>query len=1202
MTVLLFFVMVGASTAWGQANVYAERNGLGAAPCAATDPCDLELALSTAASATDTVFVRVREKGAMTRIDDDLSFGGRTIAIYVDDEDDVTQGMIALEGDATINDAVTVVKGTTLYLQGDVTLSGSTAELLMGDVQLGGAGSLELTLGATCPGGGFTIEKLGINDDVEVDDTCTTAADNEITITNSLNVKSGDLDLGGATLSLEPVASTDAKVPDGSVSIAAGSKIAGSERLMLNPQAPAGGSVTGKAKPDTLTLLGKADGTTEVDGLAEFLDDPSTFDGSALVVGTAFPSGSAGNAAVAGDIGTVLDYRARREADATATPAVTAVQARLRILLFVQTAGFNVTSGDCFNIKGKGELELDVVKDGQGGACISVPNVGDGGTTDVMGGALILSGVTRLDGRLRNLGNARTELRGVGQIAEDLVIDGITGAAGSEVYAGVVGSDMIRQVDCSGSMTSHGRTAGVYIYGATTIVGDVTLDNTDPDTTPNTDAVTGTACKEGLYFSGVSNAASPGTATAKAKKGSIMSTVLGAVESSGRSYVSLGDHNRYHSVALEDDLTSDGELTVAMATPAEYMADQNLCAVNTAAGKGNSVVFTGQYEQDVDIENSAGAARSLTLAAVRVAKSDARPVQELGAVRIGTGTLNVTDLLEVERGTLTTEGNLALGSGTVLRIGEGRVHSGDATTAYSGTPVALHYTNSTDLMTGAEIPAPVDGKAFVMPLMDVSTTATVTLSQPVDIGEHLHLSNGTLKTGGNALGFARQATVHHGMGELEVGAGGSIKYPAGTKYDPALHGITVAYKTGKRTAGAVFPTGTAAPGPAHITKLVVDGTACKTDPAITLNNGFSRVDGDIEITRGTLDINGQHLVAMSASGASQKLTLGEKGYICDSGAGSCGGGGEADLSDDLLDVAEGLESISTMKDVRARQELQESIANLQTSWASASKTAQAHGAVHFVGNGNTTVDMGTKANSKSLPAVQVKRKLDAKKGAGTVTIMSSSAVAAGTAQNSKENLDMVSVGGLAIDHGNVTLGSSVDVFNVMGGLVQKGGMMSLATGADNLNPEGRKKRMQRVVVGSSAMAAHHQVSGGTVNMMGGSVMVTGSYVQGNEIMMDSTGAVIADTVGTTATVNLNGGEHNVMGDFYVGPGKGKTMNSYTHGAGCGSERNADNAGNTTVGGDYHFGGTGECHQDDQYTAGQQGLSGSVTFAGMECKP
>ncbi len=143
MTVLLFFVMVGASTALAQ-NRYAERNGIGATPCEITAPCDLAAALGAATSATDTVFVRVRESGAMTRIDEDISTGARTIGIYVEDEDDVTMGMIAVEGDATLTDAITILDGTTLYLEGDVTLNSSTAALVTGDLQIGGSGDLML--------------------------------------------------------------------------------------------------------------------------------------------------------------------------------------------------------------------------------------------------------------------------------------------------------------------------------------------------------------------------------------------------------------------------------------------------------------------------------------------------------------------------------------------------------------------------------------------------------------------------------------------------------------------------------------------------------------------------------------------------------------------------------------------------------------------------------------------------------------------------------------------------------------------------------------------------------------------------------------------------------------------------------------------------------------------------------------------------
>ena len=130
MTVLLFFVMVGASTAWAQTTYYAERNGIGATPCLQTAPCDVADAIAAATTADDIVAVRVREDGAMTRVDEGVTFGTNIVLqVWVEDGEEAdTTGMIAIEGDVNLNAAVTVKDGVTLYLQGDVTVNSATAQ------------------------------------------------------------------------------------------------------------------------------------------------------------------------------------------------------------------------------------------------------------------------------------------------------------------------------------------------------------------------------------------------------------------------------------------------------------------------------------------------------------------------------------------------------------------------------------------------------------------------------------------------------------------------------------------------------------------------------------------------------------------------------------------------------------------------------------------------------------------------------------------------------------------------------------------------------------------------------------------------------------------------------------------------------------------------------------------------------------------
>ena len=1224
MTVLLFFVMVGASTALAQ-NRYAERNGIGAAPCEATAPCDLEDALAAATSATDTVFVRVRESGAMTRIDADISTGTRTIGIYVEDEDDVTMGMVAIEGDVTLTDRVTVVDGTTLYLEGDVTFNGSpTDTLLTGDVQLGGSGSSMLTLGPTCgTTGGFQIVSLGVNGDIEVD-MATGCANNTIRILNSLHVKDGELDLGGTTLNLNPTASTDPKVPDGRTSIAAGAMISGSEHLMLNPEAPAGGPVTGDdAKPDTLVLLGMADGTQSIAGLAEFGVDITS---ATFTAGNYFPSATTPGVGVvpgANDIGTVLDFRAGA-AEQTGPPVVPAVQSRLRILLFVQTAGFDVTSGDCYSISGDGELQLDINKTGQGGACISVDNVGDGGTSTVSGGALILSGVSEFDGRIRNHGNARTELRNVGQISEDLEIDGeVEAVAGTAIdpndpttanRVGVIGSTMVRMTDCGvmnpdGTTTPadvHYRSPGVFVRGATTIVGDVILTDTNPtnDADGDADGTQGvTACAEGLYLMA--------PVSSSRRYIEITSSVLGALESSGSSHINLGagafgDFDRIHNVAFEDDVISDGDLDIGYGKAASYaVKPANLCSVNTSSATGNAVVFAGDADQD--IRTTGGG--TLSLDAARVDKGGD------GEVLIDRGSLAVTGLLELESGMLVSDGELGLG-GAVLRISGGELSRGRGDAGYTGALASLHYTGGGDLRTGDEIAAPnADGVATSFNNLEIAVDGTVTLTRPVQIagsdGGHLFLASGMLNTTDNTVTLNRNANVHHGSGELVVGTGGSVKWPSqqvvrNSPYNPAAHGLNLFYKgTGARTVGHAWQSGmTTDLMPAEVTNVTVDASGCgrTAHSVISLNAGFSAVHGNITITQGALDIAGQHLVVLNVTGSNSVMAA-NKGYLCDSGAGvACMASSGSQSRTELLDeIEEGIFAMRTTKDPEVRRALQDNLATLKASWADASKSSSTSGAVHFAGNGNTSLSLGTDGKRKDAPAIIVKHFLDRSPGKtpGTVTLMSNSPKAAGTGANTKENIDTAGLVGLRHEHGNVAVASSLDMVHVATGVVQLSGNMSLASDAANLNTMDRPIA-QRLAIGGHGSEGLHMVSGGSLNGMGGTISVYGHYVQGGEVMMDTTGAVIPDS--SQATVNLGGGNHMVTGNFHVSFDKADDkLNVYAHGAGCGAMRDEEMAGNTTVGGNYSFAGTGECYDDDQYSAGMQGLSGSVTFNGMSAQ-
>ena len=731
------------------------------------------------------------------------------------------------------------------------------------------------------------------------------------------------------------------------------------------------------------------------------------------------------------------------------------VPGSIRVIRLIVSQGFANNAGDCYEISGGGTLELDIMKEMQGGACIAVPEVGDGGTSINRAGGLFFTGTTHFDGRFRNHGNARTEFWRLQTLSEDLEIDGTEPGDATNI-AGAIGSTNIQKVDCGEGEgedeNALGHTAGVFIFSAARIVGDVILAGTDPvDDETTTDVDESTACREGLYFSGDDDPSNVNNAhTPFDNKGMIMSSVLGAFESSGTSYVRLGDHNRFHNVAFEDDVISDGMAMFDLATPATYreMPD-NLCDMSDAGGRGNAIVFAGDLDQDVrttGIEDNA----DLSLAAVRVMKTGD------GEVLLDRGTVTVDSLLEIHSGKFTTDGMLTIGDMGALKLGGGgSLSKGSGTMAYAaadGGPMTIHYMGTADITTGDEIMPPAGDpmEATALTSLEVSVGGTVTLGQPVTIEEHLFLANGMLDTGGKALTLNRGVIVHHGSGDI-VDAANSVVFPGGTGYDPAIHGLTVAYKAGSRMAGNAFRSAaTPEMAPMHVSNVVIDGTHCQTNPEIMLNAGFSRVDGNITVTKGALDLAGQHLVVFSAEKASQEITVAADGYICDSGAGlGCASGAAHRETDVIESIADGLRAIRTNDDARIRTELQRNLASMKQSWSQASKSAsRAAGLIHFAGNGDTEVELAIGGARRDLPAVIVKRKLDDTKSSGTVTIANSDPSPAGVGSNTKKHLDMLGLLALTVQHGNVAVDDSVDVLHVASMLRQEGGSIALADNAE----------------------------------------------------------------------------------------------------------------------------------------------------------
>ena len=434
--VLSVLVLLCAGPAWAQfdqtdgADLFADRNGTGTDCTMMSNPCNLAAAVAAVLAADDTVWVRVREAESTTRVEDDISTESAnfTVATYARGTGP-TKGTVVLEGDAAITSTVTVADGTTLQLESDEVTIGASGEV-DGELVLGGGGTLTLNLpgGEDCvdalgaialvPGQTATFNLLTIAGDVKVESAgCASGDTPEVTVDHLLVVKRGaELDMGDVRLKMAPVVEMDGDEQiRGSMTVEAGASIMGNEHFVLMPEAE---SVVPAGVADTVRIV-----DTE--------DFPLTR--ACLTAGAYFPSDCTGEevdlpaTALSTDIGQIV----RRIEAQTGPPAV---PGSITILPFKLADGYANTPEGCFKVSGGGAINMDIQKLGditdtdnnlsQGGACIDVPVVGNGGMSTNNIGSLFFTGTTSLDGSFRNAGRARTEFWKLGELTEDLEILG----------------------------------------------------------------------------------------------------------------------------------------------------------------------------------------------------------------------------------------------------------------------------------------------------------------------------------------------------------------------------------------------------------------------------------------------------------------------------------------------------------------------------------------------------------------------------------------------------------------------------------------------------------------------------------------------------------------------------------------------------------------------------------------------------------
>ena len=298
------------------------------------------------------------------------------------------------------------------------------------------------------------------------------------------------------------------------------------------------------------------------------------------------------DATVRGIVTRLVPSAAAVEADPTATPPTKAVPARDGVLeykLFQLTSGYSVDDKGCYAIEGGGSLQIDVEKSEGSGVCIDGPTIDGGGVVENIGGQLIFKKATTIDGDFINSGLARTEFWGETTVNGTLEIEGGTGANSANRLIGPV----LTRTGASDHVALQGsRTAGVVAYNVLTIAGDLDLRNSNVKAAD----AEGDDWDTGLVLSGDVEPAKRvnDDATEDDKKASgITSTVFGSVLLRDSSYVRLGDHDRYHNLAVEGH--------VSVSTDSKFGQSDNSTTYQTAETEDNickghtDSVPTGEY-------------------------------------------------------------------------------------------------------------------------------------------------------------------------------------------------------------------------------------------------------------------------------------------------------------------------------------------------------------------------------------------------------------------------------------------------------------------------------------------------------------------------------------------------------------------------------------------------------------------------------
>ena len=456
------------------------------------------------------------------------------------------------------------------------------------------------------------------------------------------------------------------------------------------------------------------------------------------------------------------------------------------------SAGFANTAWEAFPVTGEGTLNMALIKFNTGGVRYDLPEVGAGGLSVNMGGALFFTETTQLNGSFKNgsigffnrlgIRSIRTEFWALETITTNLDVEG----PGEEVLPG-------------DGICNSGDESGVYFFTPVTIEGDVSLMNTDDPATP--------CLIEGLFFH--ADALPPGA--------EVYSTFEGDFTAEGTTGLFL-DHDdppdAYHNLEIQGNIDFEESPVFVLNNPADAFPVGNLNASKTNEAIGSKVRFSGGDDQVLKFNGV------LEIASVEINKDNTNDDVEIDE---NSGVFTIDTSLEIIRGEFITNGLLdAEGTATVVinrdDDGAGVLEAGGSDRAYTSDddddgPRKVKYTGNIRHFSGDEIPGPSDGSArgteIFLPILEIfaSDDAVITLGKDFTIGPStkgggkLILTRGIFDVGSSEIRLSNRLRIEIGDGNIQepvvIGQRGGFDFPTEWIPNPSPDGFNRDFRVGE---------------------------------------------------------------------------------------------------------------------------------------------------------------------------------------------------------------------------------------------------------------------------------------------------------------------------------------------------------------------------------------------------------------------